>query len=399
MPTRDASQSMSSNLSRPEDIALASPVSTESSLANTGSGYIHNSVVLDPSVDYFQEAEGDLSPPLLVRFTSGTLYDVLDNTDPANPIPLQPPLKNLTFVPGMSNSILPEDSGQTQIESYGGVTPLTIVRQEPDPAPTLSIDNGFSPLRMTATTIIEETGQTFSQPQLYIPENSSAREIANSLSDLEGVTATASTTVHLTNFTHGDDGFIPLTVFINGVNLSEQLSDNQLDYDPSYPEEVPEPISPDFLADRINAHFGLQDLGISAKSDGSSLTVESIYGDDIEVALWGDTNDGVDISNGSDISLSAAGTNVIGELTPYSGFDFSDNGPYVFGFVLSDGSEHSIELTEEYETSEQVIQGIQSLIEDELTTTANINVSLSEDGQISFSISNNIKWNQPFSDK
>ena len=88
-------------------MALASPISTDSAIGNIGSGMIDPGEVYDVTTPYFSE-EGSLTPPLIIRFTSPTTYDVLDNTDPGNPIPLFPPLMNQKFTPGISDRILPE---------------------------------------------------------------------------------------------------------------------------------------------------------------------------------------------------------------------------------------------------------------------------------------------------
>ena len=386
MPTRVASQSIDLNLTRPEDIAHAYPVSAEASLSNTGTGAIDQGVVFDTSVDYFTEEPNNVSPPLLVKFTSPSSYDVLDNSDPANPTALRPPIKNMTFAPGVSNKILPEDTGETVIESFGGAAPLTVVRQEPSPAAVVNAVNGFSPLRMTATTTNSVTGDSTTQPTLFIPENSSASEIATLLSDLQGVDASAYTTVQLTSFTSESNGFIPMAISVNGVNLSEELGPSQLKYDSSYPVTVPDPIDPNFLADRINANFELQSAGVTARSDGGTLTIESIHGDDIEVELWGDTGDSVEVSNGKNIELETTGARLDGILTPYSGYDFSQDGPYTFDFSMPDGSSYSIELTDNNVTAADVLNEISTKIQAEVPTTANINVSIAEDGQISFQL-------------
>ncbi len=95
-PTRDASADIGVVLSDTAKIAAASPISTGTGTANTGSGQIDAGVVLDTTsagsgaAAFAQPSGGALTPPLLIRFTSPTTYDILDNTNPAAPVPLVP---------------------------------------------------------------------------------------------------------------------------------------------------------------------------------------------------------------------------------------------------------------------------------------------------------------------
>lgn len=44
-------------------------------------------------------------------------------------------------------------------------------------------------------------------------------------------------------------------VSINGIVLTDEMGPNQSKYAPGYPEDIPEPMTPDFIADRINANY------------------------------------------------------------------------------------------------------------------------------------------------
>ena len=123
-PTRLGARSFESKISRTEEIAFASPVLTNNSLANQGNGVISAGEVLSTTdangnlLPLFAN-EGEFSPPLIVKFTSPTSYDILDNSDPGNPIQLDPPIRNQRFVPGLSNPLFSEDPGSTLVSSTG----------------------------------------------------------------------------------------------------------------------------------------------------------------------------------------------------------------------------------------------------------------------------------------
>jgi flagellar hook-associated protein 1 FlgK len=110
-PTRYGAKEIGVAITRPEDLAFAQPVRAAGAAGNLGQGSIAVTEVFDTSLPLFQTAPGQLSPPLLVRFTSSTTFDVLDNTDPANPVALVPPLVGLSFTPGVSNTLFSTTPG------------------------------------------------------------------------------------------------------------------------------------------------------------------------------------------------------------------------------------------------------------------------------------------------
>ncbi|NJN50882.1 MAG: flagellar hook-associated protein FlgK, partial [Gammaproteobacteria bacterium] len=100
------------------DLALATPVRVQTEIGNRGSGIAEPAGVFDISHPGFSNP-GRLTPPLLVHFTSPTTYELLDNTDPAAPRALDPPVRNQPYVPGIENLLLPGGPGQTRIGSEG----------------------------------------------------------------------------------------------------------------------------------------------------------------------------------------------------------------------------------------------------------------------------------------
>ncbi len=128
-PVRTGGRDFSAELLNPESIAFGSPVLTDASLGNLGTGEISPGEVLS-LVDQNQNPlplfsqMGEMNPPLLVRFNSETSYDVLDNSDPGNPVHLDPPLRNQQYVPGIDNTIFTTDPGETRITTGGGMMGL-----------------------------------------------------------------------------------------------------------------------------------------------------------------------------------------------------------------------------------------------------------------------------------
>lgn len=113
-PTRNAAADIKVAMQRPEELAFAQPIRTDTALGNTGSGSVSPGVVqavkaADGSPLASLATAGQLSPPLLVRFSSDTQFDVLDNSDPANPVDLVPPRNNLTYTAGTDGAIFPTD--------------------------------------------------------------------------------------------------------------------------------------------------------------------------------------------------------------------------------------------------------------------------------------------------
>ncbi len=381
-PTRRESQNLDMNITRAEQVALASPISTDTAIGNRGNATIDQGQVYDLGTSYFSE-EGEMTPPLLIRFTSPTTYDVLDNTDPGNPIPLFPPLMNQTFTPGISNSILPEDEGKTAFTSFGGVLPVSPTYQQNG----TSVDsvNGFFPERIDIGFTNPNNGLTANQRTLITPLNATAREIAESLSKRDGVEASARTTVEITDLETDSVDFLDTEFTLNGVVLTQTLGPNQNQYDANYPAEVPDPITLNFLADRINANYELQDAGIVARSDGGKLTIIDLNGDDLDFELRGDAGDSFRIGNGIDIPLTATAMETEDPLSKYEGYDFSEGGPYIYEFSDPSQGTISFEMTGTFATGDDLLDGFRQAIENSgYVFSGNVDVDISEKGQVTF---------------
>jgi flagellar hook-associated protein 1 FlgK len=123
-PNKTAAQNFSTTGLKSADVALAFPFETQSHLGNLGTASISAGDMLGlqdangQALSLFSQS-GQMSPPLIVKFTSPTTYDILDNSDPGNPVALSPPMRNQTYVPGSQNSLFSTDSGATLIASAG----------------------------------------------------------------------------------------------------------------------------------------------------------------------------------------------------------------------------------------------------------------------------------------
>lgn len=393
-PTRAGASQLNMLITRPEEIAIASPISTDAAIGNLGSGVISQGEVYDVGTSYFSK-EGEMDPPIVIRFTSPTSYDVLDNTDPANPIPLFPPLMNQTYIPGITNNLLPASEGKTAVTSYGGVLPVVPTYQAQAPAANVTAVNGFSPERITISVENPITGAKSSQPLLSTPPNASAKEIARLLSEREGVQANARTTVQLSDFvSETEDPFLNTDLSLNGISLTDSLGEIQTKYEDGYPVDVPNPLTPNFIADRINANFNFQDQGIVARSDGETVTIIALNGEDLSFEMTGDsknpskaasTGDGFSISNGQDIALAATGELPFKNLSEFEGYDFSKDGPYTYDLEIPGQGKFSIELTGNHATGDDVLNEIKTKIENSgISYNGNIDVDIDERGNISF---------------
>jgi len=383
MPTRNGGKDIELDIEIPQELALATAVMTDYDVGNQGQGVISQGEVYDANAEAF-DIPGELNPPLVIKFTSDTTYDVLDNTDPANPVPLFPPIMNQTYVPGVKNDLLPIDENKTSVTSLGGYVPPSFFYQDYTKV-NQTPGNGLFPARITISDPDPINGGTKDRGLLTIPANTSAKETASILSDQRGVNASARTTVELTNFTDDPAGFLEQKLFLNGVELTDALPPAQVKYAEDYPEEVPNPVDPNFLADRINANFDFQEMGIVARSDGQTLTIIALNGEDLSIEFQGDNGDSIDIGNGQNTYLKPTGNSLPEPLSKFEGYDFTEGGPYTYEFDVPGQGKFSIELDENYATGADLIQGVEDKVNSTLFSyNGNLDVDIDEKGNILF---------------
>lgn len=263
---------MQVQITRAEEFAFASPIRVESAVGNAGGATVLGMQVNSVDTGLFSK-EGQLTPPMLVRFTSATTYDILDNSDPANPKPMVPALTSLRFTPGAENQLFPGSPGGTAIESSGAVTGAV---------QSGSVVNGYPGETLTFHTTDPDTGFIREQ-SVTLGSNEPAAVTARKLSALTGVEATAHSVARMTDFQSGLPGE-PLQLQLNGVDLTDP---NWTAPGQSSPAPVPDPVTADFLRDRINSSEDLKSQGIYAVSDGTTLTVHATTGADLQFDVAG----------------------------------------------------------------------------------------------------------------
>ncbi|GAA3953804.1 flagellar hook-associated protein FlgK [Allohahella marinimesophila] len=304
-PTRSGISGLGLVVDRVEDLALAAPIRTESQKSNTGSATIsQGSMVGNRSLNTNELLPGfaspaELTPPLVVRFLNETTYEVLDNSDPANPQPLSPPLSNQRYVPGIRNELFSSDPFAVQVAADG--TSIGVI-QPPQAlsltTPPALLNNGYGAQTISIEGRNPETGAITTFPTVNVPANSTAGNIAAALNGTPGIKASAFTDLQLSNFNDGGTpGSAALRVTIAGTNGQPPYS-----FEASFADPVAD--SPAAIADAINADEGMKSLGIVALSDGTSLSLRSTDGRNIQVGLTGAAADG------DSVQLTSAGTAV-----------------------------------------------------------------------------------------
>lgn len=360
-----------------DGLAFAQPIVTATSSGNTGNGLVSRGAVvttIDPEtgdrLPTFAN-EGELAPPLLIRFTSETSYDVLDNTDPSNPVSLDPPLENLKFTPGISNEILPGNIGQTFMISDGfnaGRTPL-------------SHEVLTGPIGTEASNAIVDEVITISKPlpngqtntqTLVIPQGQSAQAAAALLSEADGVTASASS-------------YAELNVLDNGVGTEFELYLNgkQLTIDQtSVLGTPPNPMTNDYIAEAINIDGNLQAQGIRAVSDGNSVKIYSNQGVDLKFQVEGGAGDSVEFKGKEPAQA-------LGTVNVNNPVDFSVGGPNSFQLDLFDGpggqsNPRTVELEGSFTDTTLMLEHVQTQVDKAFGQSGQVTVAQNADGTIRF---------------
>ena len=107
-PTRNGAMDIQRAIGSSRQIATAAPVRSATALTNTGSGVITSGEVTDINNAAFQTTSGQLTPPVLMRFTSGTSFDIYDNTNPTAPVLLE---AGLAYDPATGTEVFPTPGG------------------------------------------------------------------------------------------------------------------------------------------------------------------------------------------------------------------------------------------------------------------------------------------------
>lgn len=291
-PTRFGAQDISLEVDSTENLAFAAPVIATASAENTGTGQTTPGEVLDIDNATFSTTAGALTPPIMVRFTSTTTYEVLDITDPGNPVQLNPPMRNRTFTPGFPNDVFTADPEEVSMLSTGANVGLSIA----------GANNGYSAETINMTYRDPDTNVLTTFSALTTTANDSAASIANQINTaFNGVNASAFTEVTLANLGVGT------TFTINGQAVTG------LDFN--------------LLADNINSNTTLAAQGVSAFVSGNNLLLRDSGGDDITIATAGGNLDigGTTFAAGSTVTTGGTVQVITGE-----GWTFTTTGNGVF---------------------------------------------------------------------
>ncbi len=315
-PTKSGARDIDLVINRVEDIALASPIRANAHEGNTGSGTVSLGKMLDVTNPQTNQplphfaVPGQLTPPLEIEFLTDTVYQVLDVSDPVNPVPLSPAINNQLYRPGVTNTLFSADPGELKLSALGSDSFQV-------PLPSLStgtLVNGFGAQNLSILSRDNLTGVVSTQT-LAIAANSSAETIAANLQNVQGVQATAYTQIRLDNFVDNGDAS-PLVVEINGETITLPASTVA---------------SPDALVDLINANANLKNMNIYAVSSGSALEIHATTGKDLQIVIGG-VGDSVDVST---VDPYSAGALAVSTQTVTSGEGVAVGG--AVDVTLSDG--------------------------------------------------------------
>lgn len=117
-PTRNGANNINMEIRRPQELALASAILTNADIGNIGTGEISLGEVInvrDSTGTLLSEfaTPGQLSPPILIRFTSATAYDILDSGTGATVS------TGNSFIPGIVNTVSFGTPAAYQVEING----------------------------------------------------------------------------------------------------------------------------------------------------------------------------------------------------------------------------------------------------------------------------------------
>ncbi len=319
-PTKTGARDIASALELPEQLAFSSPLVTTNDSGNTGSAEISAGSLVSlegvngVALPLFDTA-GQMTPPLLVRFNTPTNYDILDNSDPVNPVQLDPPIRNQTYVPGQNNQLFNQDIGASLVVANGASLGIGAVTA--GASPLTANPNGYPSEVFSVTYIDPESGATQVQ-SLSTGADDSAKSIASQLSNLNGVTANARNSMSLSGFA-GITNTTPLQIDLNGVDLIE-YDTGVISVDVPDPSADPMAFN-EYLAERINQDPSLQAAGIYAVagtdpiSGNPELRVESTQGDDFNVTLEAQAGETLNVTDYKAVGAGLTGAGAGNEST------------------------------------------------------------------------------------
>lgn len=307
-PTRNGASDIALEITRTEALAFADPITTSSNSGNVGSGTISQGEMLsavdsDGNLLTTFATAGQLTVPLIIKFTSDTTFDVLDNSNPASPAQLVPPLRNQTFTPGINNTLFSGDPGQTLEAGEAGLLGA------------LGGSNGFTSAEdITFTFVDPVTGGITSSAPITLSAGMSAKDAAAALSQESGVSVTAFTQSTLTGLNISDPTVAQIT--LNGTNLIDPATVPTVNLTvlPGSAANSAERIAlNDYLADQINNDSALQLQGLTAISGqdaagNAELRLVSSTGEDLAFSFTDANAGGMTVEDASGATQALATT-------------------------------------------------------------------------------------------
>lgn len=256
-PTEHAASDIDIAITDSRNIAWAAPVRARAESSNVGTAVVSAGQV-------FADAGGGVSPTtaLLVRFVSADRYQILDNSNPANPVELSPPLSNQIYSPTLQNNLFPEQLFSSVAMSDGSNAEQI----------NAGLGNGYLAETITVQYTDVASGGLTTQT-LNVPAGAAAVDTARQLSAFDGVSATADSYAELSNFVDGG-GF---ALSLNGQTLTGNTADA--------------------IAQSINSNTALAAQNIVAESNGIRLIVRGLDGADLQFSNTGGLGDSVQIDN------------------------------------------------------------------------------------------------------
>lgn len=334
-PTRGMSDALTFDLIDPEELAFAKPLIGQNELGNLGNGEVSFGEVLSltsisgNSLPLFA-MPGQIDPPMVIRFTSDNRFDVLDNSDPNNPVQLEPPIRNQLYIPGQINNIFSTEPGETMLIAGGDRLGIGSVEDK-----LIATGNGYPAERFTFSRVTDAAIGASERFTVVTDQNDTAAEIAAQMSVVPGVSVNAWTEVRLHDLQFDDFPAALPALSLNDVALLETSVDEN--GDTVLAGNVPtDPQSLDFkryLADRVNQLFAGQGITASTMTENGTSYFKVIdeYGNDIKLNV---VNMSAKVTDGTTQDLASMDPNAVDPSIP----------PYLFSTISSDPDSNTLTM-------------------------------------------------------
>lgn len=174
-PTFNGARDIATEIGSGEDIALAAPIRAEAISGNQGTGQISQGTML-PGNSPGLDSDGNVEPPLEIRFTSEDEYKVVDVSDPANPMVEE----TSSFAPGKTNKVFSADPSDPnyrgfQFEISGNPETDDRFRIESNEGGTSDNRNGLALGNLNAKNFLDDGNSSFTDAYGSVVEDVGSR--------------------------------------------------------------------------------------------------------------------------------------------------------------------------------------------------------------------------------